>query len=239
MFTNGAIVYGYKNSTAQKYVEEINSNNLTETVDGDSKKIELHFIALQNPTTTTTTTTAPVTTTTTQVTAVITNKITPEIKCIMIAVKSIETVGSTAAKLLAKDNVGFIDQKTSDKEGDVSFSYVPNKDEKWSFAFITEAVDNIITEIYGEPDNWTTVTKDITLSDVKGDANGDWDVDMSDIVLIMQALANPNKYGVNGTDPSHITENGFKYADVDGGGLTNQDALKIQLYLLNKISSLD
>ncbi|SEH42029.1 Leucine rich repeat-containing protein [Ruminococcus flavefaciens] len=239
MFTNGTVVYGYKNSTAQKYVEEINSNNLTETVDGVSKKIELHFIALQNPTTTTTTTTAPVTTTTTQVTAVITNKITPEIKCIMIAVKSIETVGSTAAKLLAKDNVGFIDQKTSDKEGDVSFSYVPNKDEKWSFVFITEAVDNIITEIYGEPDNWTTVTKDITLSDVKGDANGDWDVDMSDIVLIMQALANPNKYGVNGTDPSHITENGFKYADVDGGGLTNQDALKIQLYLLNKISSLD
>lgn len=225
---------GNKNSKVYDYVDYMKSGR---------SHTNLTFIDITKPATTTTTTTptttAPVTTTTTQVTAVITNKITPEIKCIMIAVKSIETVGSTAAKLLAKDNVGFIDQKTSDKEGDVSFSYVPNKDEKWSFVFITEAVDNIITEIYGEPDNWTTVTKDITLSDVKGDANGDWDVDMSDIVLIMQALANPNKYGVNGTDPSHITENGFKYADVDGGGLTNQDALKIQLYLLNKISSLD
>ena len=33
-----------------------------------------------------------------------------------------------------------------------------------------------------------------------GDANCDGIVDMSDAVLIMQSLANPNKYGVNGTD---------------------------------------
>ena len=157
----------------------------------------------------------------------------------MVAVKSIETVGSTAKKLLEKDNVGFIDQKTSDADGNVSFSYVPNKEEKWTFVFITEAVDNIITEIYGEPDKWTTVTKNVTLSDVKGDANGDWGVDMSDIVLIMQALANPNKYGVDGTEPSHLTNKGSVFADADENGLTVNDALRIQLYLLNKISSLD
>ena len=41
---------------------------------------------------------------------------------------------------------------------------------------------------------------------VKGDANCDGKTDMSDVVIIMQALSNPNKYGVNGTAASHITE---------------------------------
>ncbi len=39
-----------------------------------------------------------------------------------------------------------------------------------------------------------------------GDANCDNQVDMSDVVLIMQALANPNKYGLGGTSPSAITK---------------------------------
>ncbi|WP_366509118.1 hypothetical protein [Ruminococcus sp.] len=62
---------------------------------------------------------------------------------------------------------------------------------------------------------------------------------MSDVVLIMQALANPNKYGINGTEPSHITSEGFKYADTDGNGLTVNDALRIQKYLLGLIKSFD
>jgi len=73
---------------------------------------------------------------------------------------------------------------------------------------------------------------------IYGDANGDGEIDMSDAVLIMQALANPNKYGVNGTDQSHITSEGFKYADTDGNGLTVNDALRIQQYLLGLIPSL-
>nr|WP_278245168.1 leucine-rich repeat protein [Ruminococcus flavefaciens] len=73
---------------------------------------------------------------------------------------------------------------------------------------------------------------------IYGDANGDGEIDMSDAVLIMQALANPNKYGVNGTDPSHITSEGFKYADTDGNGLTVNDAQRIQLYLLGKLKVL-
>ena len=40
---------------------------------------------------------------------------------------------------------------------------------------------------------------------VYGDANLDGTVDMSDVVLIMQALANPSKYGIKGTDSNHIT----------------------------------
>ena len=75
---------------------------------------------------------------------------------------------------------------------------------------------------------------------VKGDANCDGDVDMSDVVLIMQALANPNKYGVNGTYELHITQQGVENSDVDTSvkGLTVSDALKIQKYLLGEIDTL-
>ncbi|SHM77900.1 Leucine rich repeat-containing protein [Ruminococcus flavefaciens] len=69
-----------------------------------------------------------------------------------------------------------------------------------------------------------------------GDANNDYQVDMSDIVLIMQSLANPNKYGLEGTDEHHITQKGIDCADVDnaGNGFTANDALKIQKYLLGQ-----
>ena len=69
-----------------------------------------------------------------------------------------------------------------------------------------------------------------------GDANCDQGVDMSDAVLIMQSLANPNKYGFNGTDKRHITEKGIDCADVEGNGdgITANDALKIQKYLLGQ-----
>ena len=74
-----------------------------------------------------------------------------------------------------------------------------------------------------------------------GDANCDDTIDMSDAVLIMQALANPNKYGINGTDERHITEDGVELADVDRTteGLTVNDALMIQEFLLNKITTLN
>jgi cell division septation protein DedD len=67
-----------------------------------------------------------------------------------------------------------------------------------------------------------------------GDANCDGTIDMSDVVLIMQALANPNKYDVNGSDLNAITALGRKNADVwnTGDGVTTQDALHIQKYLL-------
>jgi hypothetical protein len=67
---------------------------------------------------------------------------------------------------------------------------------------------------------------------IKGDANGDGTVDMSDVVLIMQALANPNKYGENGTAEVHLTAQGKANADMDGDGLTVGDAQAIQKMLL-------
>ena len=74
-----------------------------------------------------------------------------------------------------------------------------------------------------------------------GDANSDDSVDMSDINLIMQSLAHPNKYGLGGTDSKSITTQGLANSDVDitFHGVTVCDALKIQLFLLGTIKSLD
>ena len=74
------------------------------------------------------------------------------------------------------------------------------------------------------------------VSTVVGDSNCDGSVDMSDVVLIMQAMANPNKFGLGGTDEHAITEQGWKNADCNGkaDGVSTDDALAIQLYLLGK-----
>ena len=75
---------------------------------------------------------------------------------------------------------------------------------------------------------------------VWGDANLDGDVDMADAVLIMQSLANPNLYGISGTSNKHIRKNGLIRGDVDKSiiGLTSNDALLIQQYLLKQIATL-
>ena len=57
---------------------------------------------------------------------------------------------------------------------------------------------------------------------------------MADSVIIMQALANPDRFGINGTDENHITEQGCENADIAGNsdGVTTTDALAVQLILL-------
>ena len=76
--------------------------------------------------------------------------------------------------------------------------------------------------------------------DVTGDANCDGELSMADAVLIMQSIANPAKFGIEGTDVNHITEQGKKNADIAGenDGITNADALAIQKYKLSLITSL-
>ena len=80
---------------------------------------------------------------------------------------------------------------------------------------------------------------------MRGDANCDGQVDMSDAVLIMQSLANPDGYGLSGSSDTHITNQGLKNADVAGGdddkggdGVTNGDELRIQEFKLELISEL-
>ena len=100
--------------------------------------------------------------------------------------------------------------------------------------FIGFNFDDTDVTTVSQPAEVTTTSTSVTtlLTTVKGDANCDGTVDMADIVLIMQALANPNKYGENGTDEHHITPQGKANADMDNDGLTVGDAQSIQQVLL-------
>jgi hypothetical protein len=55
----------------------------------------------------------------------------------------------------------------------------------------------------------------------------------------MQSLANPNKYGLNGSDKNHITAQGLSNASVvnKNNSVTTEDALQIQLFLLGKLDT--
>ena len=80
----------------------------------------------------------------------------------------------------------------------------------------------------------TTTTATTPVKDpVWGDTNCDGTVELADAILIMQYLANPNKY--------NITEQGKLNGDVDKtvNGLTSNDALRIQEYLLHLRSTLN
>jgi len=86
----------------------------------------------------------------------------------------------------------------------------------------------------------TAIWKEGTKPDtdiVYGDADCDGDVKMNDAVLIMQALSNPDKYNVGGTDETALTEKGVVNADCydPGSKLTPNDALAIQKKLLKVV----
>lgn len=93
----------------------------------------------------------------------------------------------------------------------LSEDYVPLKERSVKFSKNNEIVDVVFRAIP-------------TSKVVKGDSNGDGGVDMADVVMIMQALANPNKY--------QLSEIGSYNADMDGNGVTVGDAQKIQRILL-------
>ena len=98
----------------------------------------------------------------------------------------------------------------------------------------TSTTTTTTTTVITTPEEVKTTTTLPSVTVKYGDANCDGAVDMSDIVLIMQALANPNKYDVNGSDSHAITAEGRLNADVTGGGdgMTVQDAMFIQRCLL-------
>lgn len=86
----------------------------------------------------------------------------------------------------------------------------------------------------------TTSATTTTVANVAGDANCDENVSLADAVLILQTIASPDVYGVDGTSENHITEIGMTNADVyeTGTGLTPQDALSVQKYLLKLVLEL-
>lgn len=89
----------------------------------------------------------------------------------------------------------------------------------------------------------TTTTKPVTTTTtttttapsgkaIYGDANCDFEVNMADAVLIMQSLANPDKYEIYAIGQLNADCSG------NGDGITNKDALAIQKYKLGLISAL-
>ena len=156
-----------------------------------------------------------------------------------IAGKSVGYVGSKAREgfTLLGENDGNV-KKYAESNG---FNYLDaNSGEKPP---VITSTTTTTTTTSSKPTTTTTTTTSSKTPDtiVYGDANCDGAVDMSDAVMIMQALAAPNKYGPNGSDSHHITEQGRLNGDVDlsSAGITSNDALRIQQYLLKKISSLD
>ena len=71
-----------------------------------------------------------------------------------------------------------------------------------------------------------------------GDANCDGEVNVADVVLVMSAIVNPDRYGLGA--PDGISMQGCLCADVynQGSGITNNDALAIQLYITGSVSRL-
>lgn len=63
-----------------------------------------------------------------------------------------------------------------------------------------------------------------------GDANVNGKIEIGDAVLIMQAVANPDKYGVGGSSPEALTYEGKNNADCyqPGSDITSMDALAVQ-----------
>ncbi|MBR6967093.1 MAG: endo-1,4-beta-xylanase [Ruminococcus sp.] len=104
----------------------------------------------------------------------------------------------------------------------------------------TTTSETTTTTTVTEPGTTTTTGGTVYTAKMYGDANCDDGVDMSDAVIIMQSIANPNKYGINGTHESHITGQGQANGDVDttSKGITGKDAAVIQEYLLGKRSTL-
>ena len=87
------------------------------------------------------------------------------------------------------------------------------------------------------PETTTTTKLSVTLL---GDSNLDGGVNIADAILIMQAIANPDSYGLDGSNPIHITAQGWENADCCsvGDGVTINDALAIQKFTLKLIDEL-
>lgn len=104
----------------------------------------------------------------------------------------------------------------------------------------TTTTSSAVTTTVSSVTTTTTVSQSEPSELVKGDANCDGRVELADAILIMQSLANPNKYGVEGSAENHITSLGQLNGDVDKSvkGLTSNDALEIQRYLL-KLTEFD
>ena len=96
-------------------------------------------------------------------------------------------------------------------------------------------LDELPKDLYKGGSSVTDPTKPSQPENVLyGDANCSGEIKMNDAVLIMQAIANNDIYGVGGTDENALTDKGAINADCyePGSDLTNMDALAVQKFLI-------
>ena len=138
----------------------------------------------------------------------------------------------------AEKNMGYLAWSWKGNSGGVEYLDLSND---WDGNSLTEWGQIFFGEIAGKASPATNYSGSQPVEKpVYGDTNCDGTVELADAILIMQALANPDKYGTSGTDSNHLTEKGRTNGDCDTSvkGLTSNDALTIQLFLLHSISSL-
>ena len=145
-----------------------------------------------------------------------------------------------------------VSDNTSGAVSASSYSYIPYSQwNPWTSGIDTSATTTTTTTATTTTTRKTSTTTTTTTADSEtttttvqsvsvtlyGDANCNGTIEMADAVLILQSQANPDKYGENGADKDHITEQGKSNADCSGSGdgLTAKDALAIQKYLLKLI----
>ena len=131
-------------------------------------------------------------------------------------------------KFLSENNINYELLDIMKEMPILTFPDIDNLDDYLSLAtIITEntgiSLDMCIYEKAISLNNIEVLLPEPTLS---GDANKDGEVKLSDAVLVMQALSNPDEY--------QLTLQGIANADMDGDGITPMDALRIQEIALGK-----
>ena len=134
------------------------------------------------------------------------------------------------AKPCAKSNSG---STVTTQPKDTTTTTTSTTTETTTTTTSTTSIDGNTTTTVTEGDPTKAAT-------VWGDANCDGNVSVADAVLVMQSLANPSKFGESGSSDQRITAQGKINADVyeNGSGITGQDALSIQRYMLNLVTKL-
>ena len=205
-FAANTIIAGYEGSTAQSFAEIYGYK----------------FKLIDETTLVTTTTSAPpvVTTTTTSKSATTTPKPTTTTTTVKTTTTTKKTTTTTAKTTTTTKKTTTTTAKTTTTTKKTTTTTAGT-----STTTVTKPVPTASTTTTASPEYGK-----------KGDTNCDEKVELADAILIMQALANPNKYGEKGSDPKHMTSQGKVNGDVDKSteGLTANDALAIQEYLLGK-----
>ena len=123
------------------------------------------------------------------------------------------------------------------KNESLFFAYKGEKDKLYDFFcrvrdFTSDCLraGYVTTELAALNEEYFYCNEPVLIDGTAGDANIDGYVDISDSVMIMQSIANPDRYGIKAE--KGITAQGTANGDTDENGLTNMDSLEIQKSLL-------